>query len=330
MNVELLIHALVRQTTILIAQLATAQGIRAPLAHIADQVFKDLVDELDRQGVGRKVSADMFGMGLRTYRRKVQRLGESFTMRGRSLWETVFGYIKERGVADRAEIAIRFSNDDETQVKAILHDLCESQLIVASGTGARLVYRPSIRDDSPDASALMSSDAADDLLVALMYREGSLSFEQVLAMAQDSAANVKSRLARLVQDGRIQRTDDENGERYKAEALIIPLGAEGGWEGAVFDHYKALVATILARLSNGGSKTLGDSVGGSTYTIEVWPGHPMEQEVLDTLKRLRASLSELRNRVYQNDLNVERPPYRKSVTIYVGQHVTEEEDENGT
>src|SRR5215831_19107728 len=77
LNVELLIHAIVRQTTILIAQLATSHGLRAPLPHIADQVFADLVKELDRQGVSRQVGADMFGMGLRTYRRKVQRLRES-------------------------------------------------------------------------------------------------------------------------------------------------------------------------------------------------------------------------------------------------------------
>jgi len=39
-------------------------GVR--LSHkIADQVFRDLTTELERQGVSRKVSADMFGMGLR-------------------------------------------------------------------------------------------------------------------------------------------------------------------------------------------------------------------------------------------------------------------------
>ena len=35
--------ALVRQTTVLIAQLSTTAGIRAPLAHVADQVFVELV-----------------------------------------------------------------------------------------------------------------------------------------------------------------------------------------------------------------------------------------------------------------------------------------------
>ena len=81
MTVDLLINAIVRQTTILIAQLATSGGLRAPLATVASQVFLDLVSELERQRVSRKVSADMFGLGLRTYRRKIQRLSASVTDR---------------------------------------------------------------------------------------------------------------------------------------------------------------------------------------------------------------------------------------------------------
>lgn len=86
MNTQLLIDAVVRQTTILIAQLATSGGSRTPLADVANQIFADLARELHRQGVTRKVAADMFGMALRTYRRKVQRLAESQTVSGRSLW----------------------------------------------------------------------------------------------------------------------------------------------------------------------------------------------------------------------------------------------------
>jgi hypothetical protein len=65
MNATLLIDAIVRQTTVLIATLATAAGHRAPLARVADQVFSDLVGELKEQGLGNKVIADMFGMALR-------------------------------------------------------------------------------------------------------------------------------------------------------------------------------------------------------------------------------------------------------------------------
>ena len=79
MNLQLLIDSIIRQTTVLIAQLATAQGVRAPLANVANQVFLDLANELNEQGVSRKVCADMFGMALRTYQRTIPRLSESST-----------------------------------------------------------------------------------------------------------------------------------------------------------------------------------------------------------------------------------------------------------
>jgi len=48
-----LIDAIVQQTTVLIAQLSTAAGLRSPLAHVADQVFLSLAQEIERQGVSR-------------------------------------------------------------------------------------------------------------------------------------------------------------------------------------------------------------------------------------------------------------------------------------
>src|SRR5215470_16531499 len=108
MDATLLIDAVVRQTTVLIAQLAPAAGSRAPLAHTANQVFVDLVRELKEQGLGSKVIADMFGMALRTYHAKVRRLGESSTFRGRSLWATVLGYLQDRETVAQSEVLYRF------------------------------------------------------------------------------------------------------------------------------------------------------------------------------------------------------------------------------
>jgi hypothetical protein len=41
MNLKLLIDGIVRQTTVLVAQLSTSAGVRAPLAHIANEVFRN-------------------------------------------------------------------------------------------------------------------------------------------------------------------------------------------------------------------------------------------------------------------------------------------------
>jgi hypothetical protein len=73
---------------------SSEQFVSPPLAQVADQVFSDLVRELERQGVSRKVGADTFGMMLRSYQRRIQPCGESSTERGRSLWEAVLDYLR--------------------------------------------------------------------------------------------------------------------------------------------------------------------------------------------------------------------------------------------
>src|SRR5690349_24211912 len=95
MNPQLLIDAIVRQTTVLIAQLSTTAGVRAPLARVADQVFLELAREIEAQGVGRKVAADMFGLALRSYQKKLVRLNASVTDKNRTLWEAVLDFLRD-------------------------------------------------------------------------------------------------------------------------------------------------------------------------------------------------------------------------------------------
>src|SRR5215471_10583667 len=132
MNVRLLIEAVVRQTTVLLAELATAGGLRAPLANVADRVFIELARELDAHGVSRSVSADMFGLALRTYLRRIRRYDESATEKGASLWEAVLRFIEGRQAVSRNEILDAFAKDDETQIRSVLQDLTDSGLIFRS------------------------------------------------------------------------------------------------------------------------------------------------------------------------------------------------------
>lgn len=323
MTIELLIHAIVRQTTILIAQLATSRGVRAPLAQIANQVFLDLVRELERQGVSRKVCADMFGLGLRTYRRKIQRLSESSTERGRSLWEVVHEYVNKRGLVTRREVLERFARDDEAQVRAVLHDLCESQLLFSAGTGATTSYRAASDEELETLQQHRGIEGMDELVLALMVREGPLPLTGIAARAQVQVTAIERSLERLLEGGRIERIPSDGEPLFRAGALVIPLGAPVGFEAAVFDHFKALVTTILCRL--GEDRTAADdAVGGSTYTLDVWEGHPLAEEVYGSLGRMRAALGELRRRVDQVNAATEIPETHTRVVIYAGQCVIRE------
>jgi len=328
MTIELLIHAIVRQTTVLIAQLATSRGVRAPLAQIADQVFIELVREIERQGISRKVSADMFGMGLRTYRRKIQRLSESSTERGRSLWEVVLEHIKTQNFVTRRDILKRFPHDDEAQVRSVIRDLCDSQLVFWTGSGANPSYRAASDDELTMLQRNLGAEGAEELVISLMYREGSLTLQEIAARAQTDITSLEGTLERLLADGRIQRTDADGVTRYSAHALLIPVGAAVGWEAAVFDHFKALVTTILSRLNENRATALEDRVGGSTYTIDVWPGHPLEEEVFGTLARMRGMLTDMRQRVAKLNGDGPVPEEHTRVVIYAGQCLFHEDSDS--
>lgn len=319
MTIELLIHSLVRQTTVLIAQLATSGGTRAPLAQVANQVFLDLVRELERQGVSRKVSADMFGLGLRTYQRKIQRLTESATERGQTLWVAVLEHVESHGPVGRAELLSHFASDDETLVRGVLHDLCESGLVSAQGLGASVTYCIVSEDELARLRQARQDEGFDELLWALIYREGPLS-AALLAEQYPDTSGIDAALGRLVDAGRIEYSPETT--LYRARTLVLPLGAEVGWEAAVFDHFKALVNTITGRLrEQRAAASLADRTGGSTYTLEVWPSHPLEQEVHDTLSSLRSQLGELRGRVEEHNAKHMRPDDYSKVLLYVGQCV---------
>ncbi len=316
MTIELLISAIVRQTTILIAQLATSGGARAPLTQVANQVFLDLVRELERQGVSRKVSADMFGLGLRTYQRKIQRLVESSTQRGRSLWVAVLQFLESRSSATRAEVLMQFAGDDETLVRSVLHDLCETGLAKARGSGAATRYSATPSEELMRPGQSKKEDGLDELLWALIYREGPVSLA-ALARRCGGGEEIGPALQRLLEVGRVSRTEDE---LFRAESLVLPLGSPVGWEASVFDHFEALVSTVLCRLRVDRERTdMLDQIGGSTYTVEVWPGHPLQEEAVSTLSEVRAKVGELRERIEAYNREHLVPEDHTKMLFYVGQ-----------
>jgi hypothetical protein len=326
-NVQLLIDSIVRQTTVLIAQLATAGGARAPLAHVANQVFLDLVRELDEQGVSRKVGADMFGLALRSYQRKIQRVAESNTDRGRSLWEAVFTHLDEKKIATRNEILHRFHRDDDQLVRGVLHDLTESGLIFASGSGDGAVYRLATKEDLSHVRASEATDAAtaiDGMLWAVIYREGPITKGALIDRLPASDSALDAALVRLEQVSRIERDD---GGAYRCKALEVPYGSSTGWEVAVFDHFQSVVRTICCKLRLDQTPRLKDVVGGSTYTFVVWEGHPMDEEAQRGLSRYREQADDLRARIDAYNAEHGIPERHHKVIAYSGQCVIEEEPE---
>jgi hypothetical protein len=325
-NVNLLIDAMVRQTTVLIAQLATTAGARAPLAHTANSVFLDLARELKQQGLGTRVISDMFGMTLRAYQAKVTRLSESGTDRGRSLWEALLEFVRERGEVSRISIMERFSRDDEIVLKGVLRDLVDSGLLFRTGRGDRATYRA--RSDADQASEHDTTEHLAHLVWIVVHRYGPVSLVEVQERIPSDVEAISSSLQLLLADGRV--TESQRGEAtcYSTEGCVIPLGKPAGWEAAVFDHYQAVVTALCTKLRVGRARAVsGEWIGGSTYSMRVWEAHPLHDEVLDLLQRTRDQVSALRARVEAYNKSHPGPDDTKKVIFYAGQTVLGLEEE---
>jgi hypothetical protein len=330
MQPTLLIERIVRQTTMLIAQLSTAAGIRAPLAQIADQVFLELAREIESQGVGRKVAADMFGLAVRTYQRKVQRLTESASQRNTTLWEAVLEHVQVNDGISRARLDQRFACDEPEQLAAVLNDLVSSGLVYVSGRGTHAIYRALSAEERRALTDSERLETIADLAWLTVYRRRADQPATIAAELAADPAVVDRAIAQLVADGRVERVTKDDRESLIARTFLIPIGAEHGWEAAVYDHFSAMVATIGARLAAGVPRSAPqDAAGGATYTFDLPATHPLRARVVALLADERTRIGALWQQVRDyNAAHPADPAECARVTFYFGQHVAEA-DPNG-
>jgi hypothetical protein len=322
-NTHLLIDAIVQQTMVFIAQLATSGGVRAPLAHIADRVFLDLTQELQNQGVTKKVIADMFGMALRTYHRRVQETLESRTDSGSTVWEAVLAYIKQNEPVSAADIQRRFVRDDQDVVSGVLNDLANSGLAYRTGRGERAVYRAAAQADFEASDG--SSDTIAWLVWLATYRKGPITRKDLAQHSGLTSEACETALQRLIGEGKVYSLDQNAEAAFKSDRFEVPLGETQGWEIAVLDHYQAMASAICSKLNErGAGASLGDKIGGSTWSLDVWDGHPLQAEATGTLRRVRQELENLRSRIDEHNASGVPGTARERVVFYAGQSVRSE------
>jgi hypothetical protein len=329
MDLKLLIDGIVRQTTVLIAQISTSSGTRSPLAHVADQVFFELASEIEAQGVKRRVAADMFGLALRAYQKKMRRLTESRSARDRTLWEAMLSFIGEAEVT-RARIEERFQYDGPREVGAVLHDLVRNGLIYATGAGEHVLYGVTSEEVRRRVSQSGTLEALMNVVWLKVFRGEATTREALAVQLPVDAAETRRAVDELLALGRLH----EGEQGLSSTNVVLPLGAAHGWEAAILDHFRAVAVAIATKLRAGTQgSNLRDRTGGSTFTFTLGPGHPHAEEVYAQLRELRTKVQALWDQV--SAYNTTHPPDDASatrVTFYLGQSVEEtgaDDDGNG-
>lgn len=329
LNSRLLIDAIVHQTTVLIAQLSTAAGIRAPLSHVADQVFLELSREIEAQGVSRKVAADMFGLAIRSYQKKVQRLTESVTRPDQTLWQAVLEHLKDCGSATRRELLEQFSRDDPVVISSVLNDLVSSALVYRAGSGEGTVFGITGDRDLARAARERGRESLAPIVWVMIYRSPGVTRRELRDLLRADDEELGEALANLEAAGQVARDGDGEAAGYRAATFVVPIAAEQGWEAAVFDHFQAVVRAIGTKVRRGRPRSLAaDVVGGATLGFDIHPEHPLRDDVLGLLHRVRSEGNDLWNRVQA--YNEEHPiadDQRTEVSFYFGQCVTPPDEE---
>lgn len=320
MNLRLLIDGIVRQTTVLIAQLSTTSGVRSPLAQVADQVFLQLARELESQGVTRVVAADMFGMALRAYQKKIARVAESASVQGTTLWEAVYDFIKTESPT-RVRVIDRFRNDGEREVTSVLRDLVSNGLVFTTGDGTNVCY--GVTSEHMQAQVLRARDV--EAIAHLVWLKVFQGIGTPTALADSlglTREEVQSALDDLHGAGRIQLRSGN----WHTRQVHIPMGAVVGTEAAILDHFRA-VCNVLVSRSRASMQApelaapprAPAAEGGSTFCFAVHPNHPHEREVVTLLERTRESVQNLWERVAEYNQQHEPHPDAHNVTFYCGQ-----------
>lgn len=310
MDPSLLIDGIVRQTVVLIAQLVQASGHRPPLAELATRIFVELNDELRRQGVRSSLLAGLFGLKLRTYHDRVRKARAALAEQQMPLFSAVSGMIRGEGPVERWRIEGRFGEAHDKVLGAVLDDLVESQLVYCTGRGPSTRYGW-LAAPADDAEAQAEAEARL-VWVALYHHSPATRAELEEVLGEDG--DLDEALRRLVAAGRVERAGER---RWRCADYAIAMGDRAGWPAAVYDHFRAVVQTLTARVAGGEAAQPRDACGGSTYVFDLDDDDPHTAEVLGLLADTRQRLDALRSRVRAG----RRGAPARRVVFYFGQHV---------
>lgn len=310
MNTALLIDGLLRECASLVAAITRAADHRPSLAELPSRVFAEVDDALRREGLRASLLADLFGLKLRTYHDHVRRARRLRAERPLPLIAELYRCMRDEGPVERWELDGRFADAHPKVFAAALDELVDSGLAYRTGRGPSARFGAVVDGEAPSRV-----EAAARLVWVTLYHRTTADRAALAPMLGDDEL-LDGALARLEAAGHIEAIDGG----WRCVDYAIPFGDRAGWPAAVYDHLRAVMGTLSAKLATGGAAQATDHTGGSTYTFEVGPDHPLDGEVLALLSETRRRMEALRAAVL--DHNRRRPPGpRRRVIFYFGQRI---------
>lgn len=313
----------------LFATLATRNPLRMYFADIAGKTLLDIVQVLRHEGISQEAIAASLGLTLNGYHAKMKRLqalhvpeDQPESGEARTLLERVFSFVADRG--EEGGTTLRAITDAFRGVKAdslngVLHFLVRSALLSVEGRGRDRRYAVVMR---PGEAPPNEHDAA-----VLLYREGPMTRAELARRLECSVEDATRLVERLAAEGTARAVGELEGETtWRAVDYHIPLDHTEGYEAAIFDHLAAVIQAVCKKLRLGRHHaSLGDLIGGATFTFRVPVDDPLYDEVSVFLRENRVLLERWLARARAiSDAGLEGRAVRR-FTLYVGQSVEDED-----
>lgn len=308
---------------VMIARLSTARGIRAPLGHVANQVFLDLAGSLQSQGVRHKVIADMFGLTLGAYHGKLRRLQSESESRKRSVWENVIRFLESHKTVRRSELMHRFRFEDPLVLGSVLQDLVNSEIGFREDEGGDVIYGL----HAPDSFAPPGNLDAEALALSVwvtVHRLGPMTFASLRDhLPMLSETQIKASLETLRKEQRVQKCVEKGAVLYAGTDIFIDGDSDAERIGAMIDHYGAVINTLCRSAEESLKTSERKTARGSTYHFDLNAHHVLRDEVLAFFEHVRKQGAELLERVDAENARHTPNASLNRLVFYCGYHLEE-------
>jgi hypothetical protein len=193
-----------------------------------------------------------------------------------------------------------------------------------TGAGDGAVYGITSETARLQVQRRRDRDAIANLSWLKVFRREAMSRLDLENGMPAEAALVREAVEDLLATGRLTEEDG----RLLAANLVLPLGSEQGWEVAILDHFRTVAVAIARKVRDGAQgSNHSDRIGGSTFTFTLAPGHPFEADVSSLLRRIRADVQTLWDKVAaHNAKNPPDPERSVRVSFYCGQTLEADDD----
>jgi hypothetical protein len=243
----------------------------------------------------------------------------------------VLRHVKQQRQLSRRAIFKQFRHDPEREVGAVLNDLVGSGLLYHTGQGLDSLYGVTSETDLRRLAEEGAVETSVPRVWSAVHERGPIARAELQRALNLPDAAFEAAVAALLAEGKLVANEQDGVEQLSCADLFVPVGAEIGWELAVFDHFRAVVSALSAKVRAGAARAKRDDVvGGATLRFHIAKDHPFEPRVRALLADVRQQVNALWDAVEAH--NAAHPIDEGDaygVYFYFGQYVQDESNGEG-